>query len=78
MNEPISIRRTMMYCDLIRVIIAISLGRNPVRGGIPAIEHIINNKIRYENLVFCLILICVIVFMFENIIVIKIGVTVIK
>jgi hypothetical protein len=42
-----------------------SFGRNPVSGGIPASEHIISSIIRYVDFVFCLILICVVVFMLE-------------
>lgn len=51
---------------------------NPVNGGIPAKEHINSSRIKYVDLVFWLALICVVVFILEYVISIKIGVTVIK
>lgn len=51
---------------------------NPVSGGIPANEHISTSRIKYVDLFFWLILICVVVFMLEYVINMKIGVTVIK
>lgn len=62
---------------MIRVEIASSFGRNPVSGGIPASEHKRISRIKCVCLFFWSIIICVVDFILDNIIRMKIGVTVV-